>query len=98
GLADGRVAHVLTCHDNSVQGAQIANRAMDYLSFHDIRCERVVISGKGPKQAITEKADELDASLVVMGAYGKNTLTEFFFGSLTTYTLQHCWRPLFLFH
>jgi nucleotide-binding universal stress UspA family protein len=41
---------------------------------------------------------QVQASLLVMGAYGRSTLREFFAGSMTRTMLRESPVPLFLYH
>ena len=49
-------------------------------------------------EAILDQARQLDAQLLVMGAYGQPTLREFFLGSVTRTALRKSTIPLFLYH
>ena len=48
--------------------------------------------------ALVGACRDLRAGLVVMGAYGRPTLYEFFLGSVTRTMLAECPVPLFLYH
>ena len=43
-------------------------------------------------------AEDHNAELIVMGAYGQAKVKEFFFGSATCVALRESSIPLFLFH
>ena len=47
---------------------------------------------------ILKEAGEQNASLLVMGAYGRPALREFFLGSVTQKVLENTPVPLFLSH
>jgi nucleotide-binding universal stress UspA family protein len=47
---------------------------------------------------ILEQEQQLKASLLVMGAYGRSTLREFFGGSVTRTMLRESPVPLFFYH
>ena len=47
---------------------------------------------------ILDQVQQLDAGLLVMGAYGQPVLREFFLGSVTRKVLEECPVPLFLYH
>jgi nucleotide-binding universal stress UspA family protein len=49
-------------------------------------------------ETILAQARQLNAGLVVMGAYGQPTIREFFLGSVTRSLLQSSPLPLFLYH
>lgn len=45
---------------------------------------------------VCEKAEELKATLVVMGNHGKGKVAEFFRGSVSQYVSHHCKRPFLI--
>jgi nucleotide-binding universal stress UspA family protein len=99
GLAGSERVHVLTVHDDRVEAARRAERAVEYLAFHGIAAERQVRATSGPvADALLEAAQSLDAGLVVMGACGQPAVKEFVFGSVTRRLLSDGPWPLFLYH
>ncbi len=97
--AGGGPIRVVTVESSSsVEAARVADRAIEYLRFHHLEAERVPLSGSTAGQRFVEYADEVDAELLVMGAYGQSKMTEFFFGSATGKALESSTVPLFLFH
>jgi len=91
--------HVVTVHADARQAAHIADRARDYLSFRGINAKLHMPreSGSAASQ-LTALAQEVGAGLLVMGAYGRSTLAEFFLGSVTKTLLEQSRIPLFLHH
>lgn len=96
GLAVGSEVHLLDVLDEVDQQSIVAP-AVDFLRRHDIAvqihnqtCRRFVA------QEILDRAQQLQIDLLVMGAYGKSTLSEFFFGSVTRHLLSHATFPIFL--
>ncbi len=100
GLATLGPVHVLCTHETSVvEARKIAERAVEYLRFHDITASPHAITDTcNVSDRILETAKHLDVELIVMGAYGRNTLTEFFLGSVTRSVLETTDLPTFLFH
>jgi nucleotide-binding universal stress UspA family protein len=98
GLTDGEV-HVVCVHDDRVEAARRADRALDYLQFHGLKGHRHGLTpSKGIGELLLDQAASLGAGLLAMGAYGQPTLKEFFFGSVTQTLLKRSPIPLFLFH
>ena len=76
-----------------------ANRTVDFLAAHDIATTpNSVPVGASVAAALADAARELGAGLIVMGAYGRSTLHEFFLGSVTRTMLAESPVPLFLYH
>jgi len=74
--------------------------AARYLSRYDIGVEIVQRGriGGSVSAAIEQAALELDAGLIVMGAYGHSRLREYFFGGVTRELTQRSRVPLLLAH
>ena len=99
GLARGRQAVVLCAGADKVQAARCADRAVQYLGSHGVAARGVGLkSDRPPAEVIRGHAAELDAELIVMGAYGKSTLRELIIGSTTRSVLKDCPVPVFLSH
>lgn len=99
GLAGPRPVVVVSAAAERSQASRIAERAVDYLRFHDIRAEaRPISHGDHPAQAILAAARENNSALIVMGAYGQPVLREFLLGSVTRTLLARSPIPLFLDH
>jgi nucleotide-binding universal stress UspA family protein len=91
--------HVVSVHTDGKEAARQADRAAEFLRFHDIDAQRQAIATKqAPTEVLLDQIRQLDAGLLVMGAYGQSTLREFFFGSVTTSLLKASGVPLFLYH
>lgn len=90
--------HVLSVHSEHAEAIRRADRAIDFLNFHDIKAERHVVGSSSPAQEILSLAARLNAGLLVMGAYGQPGIKEFFFGSVTRTLLKETKIPLFLYH
>ncbi|HET6170530.1 MAG TPA: universal stress protein, partial [Terracidiphilus sp.] len=99
GLGDFQPLHVVSVHPDHLEAARCADRAVDFLSFHNLRAQpHPIASTEGPAEVVLKQLDALDARLLVMGAYGKRTFKEFFFGSTTRTILKEASTPVFLYH
>lgn len=99
GLGKSSPVHVLSVATDRVEAARTAERAIDYLRHHTIVAEaHTLATGQSPAQAILQYADQVDAGLIVLGAYGQPGLKEFFIGSVTGTLLKESQFPLFLSH
>jgi nucleotide-binding universal stress UspA family protein len=99
GLHESRKVHVLSLHADGAEAARQAERALDFLRSHEIRATAHHRQCTGHEGAILLKqVEQMEAGLVVMGAYGQPTLREFVLGSVTRTLLELCPVPLFLFH
>jgi nucleotide-binding universal stress UspA family protein len=99
GFAASRAVHVVTVSTSHEEAVRHAERAMDFLAHHEVKATRhAVVTGIDPAVAISGKARELGAGLIVMGAYGQPLLREFFLGSATRTLLAESQVPLFLYH
>ncbi len=97
GLADSQEVHVVTVGDNRIEAARHADRAVEFLRFHDIKAQPHGLEAAPAGEVILDQARQLDARLLVMGAYGQPTLREFFLGSVTRTALKTSTIPLFLY-
>ncbi len=76
-----------------------AGRAVDYLAFRNFQVDsHTLVSDKSVEQVILEEARARGVELIVMGAYGRSRLAEFFLGSTTTKVMDGASAPVFLFH
>lgn len=99
GLGVGIPVHVVHIGNSSGAGSPHACRAVEFLTAHGIAAsihnERAADS---VANALVGACRDLRAGLVVMGAYGRSTLYEFFLGSVTRTMLAESPVPLFLYH
>ncbi len=99
GLAGIGAIDIVSIHPNSsVEAARIADRAVEFLRFHNFEAERVPLVGNQAGRRFLSHAKEKNAELLVMGAYGQPRVKEFFLGSATGTALEESSIPLFLFH
>lgn len=76
------------------------NDLRKHLSHHGIQVEVASLdpAAKGTGKTILEGAEEYNADLVIMGAYGHTRLKEIALGGATRYLLNNTTIPLFLSH
>jgi nucleotide-binding universal stress UspA family protein len=99
GLATMLPLVVVSVAPDAFDAARKAERAIDYLRFHDSRAvARPIASEDDPARVILWAAQTHGASLIVMGGYGQAILREFFLGSVTRRLLNESPVPLFLYH
>jgi len=99
GLAGLGPVQIVSIATDRIVAARIAERAVDYLGFHEIRAEPFpIVDGRLTPEVLLEQVRRRNAGLVVMGAYGHSSLHEFVFGSVTRSLLEHSPAPLFLSH
>lgn len=99
GLAGTEEVHVVTVGDQQADTFAHAERARDYLHNHDRKAQRhTIVTSAHPAEVLAEQARRLDAGVIVIGAYGRPGLLEFFLGSVTRTMLETSEVPLFLYH
>jgi nucleotide-binding universal stress UspA family protein len=99
GLGDSRAVHVVSVASDSKDAARLAYRAVRFLRLHGIEAEpHPVGTSESTAEVILSKLDDLDAGLLVMGAYGQPVLREFFLGSVTRTVLKESPVPVFCYH
>jgi len=99
GLAAKHPLHVVSIDDDSDEATRRGSRAIEFLAFHDLPAQLHVVPCTATQaEHLMETARGLNAGLVVMGAYGRPRIYEFFLGSVTQAMLAECSIPLFLYH
>ena len=99
GLGQGRTINVVSACDEQQEAARVADVAVEFLRSHELKATAHPVSSyKSPSEAVLNMARELEAGLIVMGAYGQPVLREFFLGSVTRRVLSECEIPMFLYH
>ena len=97
-LLTGRAVTVLRI--GSDEGKLPDSGVMQYLARHgiaaDLREEQK--AGASVEERLEAVADELGATLIVMGAFGHSRLRETLFGGVTRYLLDAARVPLLLAH
>ncbi len=90
---------VLTVDETTDRAARLAQRATSYLAAHGYAATaRPVTSAREPVNVILEVAGEMQAGLIVQGAFGNRSWLDFLLGSTTTAMLKDSKIPLFMSH
>jgi nucleotide-binding universal stress UspA family protein len=99
GLASLYENAVVTIATEYEEASRIAERAIDYLALHGVKVKpRPVETRLDPASILLDHARQMNAGLVVMGAFGHSPLREFFFGSTTRGVLRDSKVPVMLYH
>ncbi len=99
GLAESGKVHIISVGADLSETTEQAETARKFLSDHEIEAVPHALStSESPVEVILAQVRQLNASLLVMGAYGQPVLREFFFGSVTQKVLEESPVPLFLDH
>jgi nucleotide-binding universal stress UspA family protein len=99
GLARGREVHVVTIDDNGAIAWDMANWAVQQLQAADITAKgHNLVSLLSNVEVITKLAKDLDAAMIVMGAFTRSRLRELFSGSVTRSLVETTEIPLYLQH
>lgn len=71
-----------------------------YLARHDVKVEIDVLSKTLPRvsDVLTRHASDMDADMIVMGAYGHSRFREAIFGGATRYMLEQTKLPVLMSH
>ena len=99
GLAKGRALHVVSIAKDRSGAEEQARLAADLLIKHEYDVTvHGVASDAEPADIILAQRQALDATMIVMGAYGQSAWHDFFLGSTTKRLLSACPCPLFVHH
>ena len=99
GLGVGRPVHVVHIGSGSGAGSPSTCRAVEFLTAHGISASvHDVRAADSEAHALIGACRDLRAGLVVMGAYGRSAMSEFFLDSVTRTMLAESPVPLFLYH
>ena len=79
--------HLLTVLHGS-ERSTVQREALDYLSAYQFEVVPVVTQGSIDSQ-IVDYAEEVDASILALGAFGSNRLSELVFGSTTSHIIEN---------
>ena len=88
---------LLNINNNASRAIQLLGRLRDYFKRYGVEPETVHLRGK-PDEAILSYIREHETDLLVMGAYGKRSVSEFVFGSVTKSLVAQAGIPLFIYH
>lgn len=99
GLNQGERVYVVTVGPDRAWAARQAEEGANYLRFYGIAAQgRPVATARPVAAVLLEQIKELDAGMLVMGAFGRSRFSEFFSGSITHTLLRRSNVLLFLHH
>jgi nucleotide-binding universal stress UspA family protein len=99
GLGDSRAVQVVSVAIDYKEATCHADRAVEFLRLHGIEATPQPVETSVPTaEVILAKLRDLEAGLLVMGAYGQPALREFFLGSVTRTVLKESPVPFFCYH
>jgi nucleotide-binding universal stress UspA family protein len=99
GIAQGRAVHVATVDDNGVVGMEMAERGVAMLRAANVPATaHNIVSVLSNIDALFKMAKELQAGLLVMGAFTRSRLRQLFSGSVTRGLVERTEVPLYLQH
>lgn len=84
---------ILMVGDEAAESA--VEQMHSYLEAHDVEKEIIEATGD-PSEVIVDTANNTNADLIVMGAYGHAKVRELVVGSTTTYVINHASCPVLL--
>ena len=97
GLSMAYDVHVVCVDARQQRAACWAEHAVAFLHGHHIVAQtHVLVTSESPAPVLLEHVHQLQASLLVMGAYGRSTLREFLGHSVTHTLMQESPVPLFV--
>ncbi len=88
---------LLNVNSDAARAKQLLDRLGEYVGRYGIQPSKVHLRGR-PDKAILSYIRENEVDLLVMGAYGKRTASEFVFGSATKSLIDRADIPLFIYH
>ncbi|MCI0703265.1 MAG: universal stress protein [Planctomycetia bacterium] len=99
GLHERYQTVIVTVDNDFEEASRIADRAFVYLTQHGVSVKaRPVETRLDPASILLDHTLQLKAGLLVMGAFGRSALHEFFFGSTTRGVLRGSKVPVMLYH
>lgn len=88
---------LLNVNNSASRGIQLLGRLSDYFKRYGVQPETVHLRGRAD-ETILSYIREHEIDLLVMGAYGKRSVSEFVFGSVTKSLVVQAGIPLFIYH
>ncbi len=88
---------LLHVSENTEAAEKLLDNLSNFFQGYGIQ-PNLVIQGGIPDTVIKSYITENDIDLLVMGAYGRKSVREFFVGSVTQHLIQETDIPLFLYH
>lgn len=100
-LHHARATTVLTVTDEKpLPGGSIGERLLDYLARHEVAatCHYIERSGQPVGDSLQEAAQQIGATLLVMGGFGHSRIRDFVLGGATRSVLGNPRMPVLLSH
>ena len=88
---------LLTVNDDAETAQTLLDTLGEFFESYGIKPDIATRSGH-PDTTIKSYIAENDIDMLVMGAYGRKSVREFFVGSVTQHLIQETTIPLFLYH
>ncbi len=88
---------LLTISEKRGKTETVQKEALDYLKCWDIQADAEVMGGK-VYQAVIERAKAMNHPLAVMGAFGRNPISDLFFGSTARRVVEDSTIPVLVYH
>lgn len=99
GLGVGKAISVVTIEEDVDLATNVGTRAVRYLKQHGLEAQPVFLPAEhGVTATLMRTVAETQASLLVMGAFGKSAVREYLFGSVTHTALSKARIPMLLTH
>lgn len=99
GLDNGQAVDVLSVANDVALSVRRAEEGAQFLRFHGMNARAIALQQTAPvAELILKEVQERNPSMLVMGAYGKSRLAEFFLGSTTRTLLRKSATLLFMHH
>lgn len=95
--------YILTAYkgeDDKQAMEQMNQKILDFMSVHGVEASPVLIQQEGLSsgKSILKQVGDINAELIVMGAYGHSRFREIILGGATRYILQHASVPVLFAH
>ena len=88
---------LLTVNNDAEAGQSLLETLAEFFESYGIKPNLVTQDGH-PDDVVKSYIAENDIDMLVMGAYGRKSVREFFVGSVTQHLIQETTIPLFLYH
>ncbi|MAG84214.1 hypothetical protein CMK10_08650 [Candidatus Poribacteria bacterium] len=89
---------ILNVNDDKDKGLQLLKKLEGYFTSYGVGTQDLCCIKGDPSSEIMSQIQELSIDLLVMGAYGRNDIVKFFFGSVTQQILEQANIPVLLYH
>lgn len=88
---------LLTVAESKEEGERVSQNAVSYLRCWEKEPTIVVERGR-TDEILLQRAKGVKNPLVVMGSFGRNPISEFFFGSTARRIVEDCTIPIMIYH